>query len=87
MLKVTIDKPLFITKSGIQHQAQESMLNALLGLDHLEGVIWFFKENSEKYFGKRTEYPYTVFKDTGLYTDTGEKNPGALIWEETVGDS
>lgn len=79
---INIDKPLFIAECGIQHQSQESMLNALFSLNHLEGVIWFFKEDADEFFSQLEGYPYTAFMNSGLYTDNGEKNPGAYVWEE-----
>jgi len=81
---ITVDKPLFIAECGIQHHLQESMLNTLFGLDHLEGVIWFFREDAEEYFSQLAGYPYTVFMNSGLYTDSGEKNPGADVWENAA---
>ncbi len=75
---------MFIAECGIQHQIQVSMLNTLFNLDHLEGVIWFFKEDVYAFFDGHSEYPYTAFQNSGLYTDSGEKNPGAEIWEATA---
>ena len=82
--RITIDKPLYIAECGIQHHSQESMLNALFSLDSLEGVIWFFKEDVNEYFSQFEGYPYTAFMNSGLYTDNGEKKPGAYVWEESA---
>jgi hypothetical protein len=81
---ITIDKPLFIAECGIQHHSQVSMLNTLFGLDHLEAIIWFFKEDADAFFSEHSGYPFTIFQNSGLYTDTGEKNPGAEVWEEMM---
>lgn len=82
--EIIIDGSLYIAESGIQHHSQESMLETLFSLDNLEVVNWFFKEDSEKFFSQHTGYPYTIFQGSGLYTDTGEKNPGAHLWENSV---
>ena len=86
---ISIDnKPLFISESGVSHDYQESLLEALFKLKeeyNLQAVIWFFKEDADSYFDTLpNEYPFTVFQNNGLYTDSGVKNPGAALWEKEL---
>ncbi|PIN74267.1 hypothetical protein COV20_01470 [Candidatus Woesearchaeota archaeon CG10_big_fil_rev_8_21_14_0_10_45_16] len=82
------DKILFISETGIQPDFQDSLLTTLFRLKErydLQAVVWFFKEDANLYFNKLPdEYPFTIFQNNGLYTDTGERKPGATLWEKEL---